>query len=249
MPINDHTFDNLKKNQIWFSSPLKFNDPYDFFVPYDSTFTDEGFRQKVPLQSGYTYEQYEQMLQFYKQNPKEFKIWSEEGIRRFVSKVRIACFCEEKSEILMWSHYADFHRGICLKFDSSLDNNFFHEENWTYHKMPIKNVNYPKNFEKIYILREDEKDFKKQAYTKYHKWAYEKEHRIILLPEGLPNNLEALPYNKECLVELNFGIKRKQENIEKIINTINTNNYPNVKFMQAVKCHDRYELKFEEIDV
>ena len=242
MPINENTFNNLSNNQIWFSCPLDFNDPYDFFVPYDDTFTDEGFRQKIPSPNGYTKDQYEQMLQFYKQNPKEFNNWSEEGIRRFVSKVRVACFCEEKTEILMWSYYADFHRGICLKFDSSLDNYFFNEEDWDTHKMKIKKVDYPMDFEKIWILKKpDGKDFEKRAFTKYHKWAYEKEHRII-------SNTDAINYNKECLIEVNFGLKCKEVNIEKIINTIKKNNFNNVKFIRAIKCTDKYKLKFEEIE-
>ena len=185
MPINKYTFENLSNNQIWFSSPLDFNDPYDFFVPFDNTFTDEGFKQKIPLQNGYSHNQYEEMLQFYKQNPKEFIQWSTEGIKRFASKIRIACFCEEKTEILMWSHYADFHKGLCLKFDSFLDNSLFNKENLVTQKMMIKKVKYPKNF--------DEKDFEKQAYTKYYKWAYEKEHRII-------SAVDVIKFNKKVLL-------------------------------------------------
>lgn len=242
MPINENTFNNLSNNQIWFSSPLDFNDPYDFFVPFDDTFTDEGFRQKVPLQNGYTYEQYEQMLQFYKQNPKEFKYWSEKGLRRYLAKVRVACFCEEKTEILMWSHYSDYHRGICLKFDSLLDKHFFYEEDWENHKMIIKKVNYPKDFEKIWRLSVNDNDFEKQAYTKYHKWAYEKEHRII-------SAVDVVKFNKKSLIEVNFGCKlnRDDSNVQNIIKLVKSCNYPNVKFIKADKCTDKYELKFKEI--
>lgn len=34
----------------------------------------------------------------------------------FASKLSIACFCEKKDNILMWSHYADSHQGYCIEY-------------------------------------------------------------------------------------------------------------------------------------
>ncbi len=242
MTINDHTFYNLEKNQIWFTSPLKFNDPFDFFIPYSLNFTNDEFKKIVPLLPGYSKEQYEQMLVHYKENPKELEKWSEIGHTRFTSKIRVACFCEEKTNILMWSHYANFHKGLCLKFDSFYDKQFFHKDDWDYHKMPIKEVNYPKEIKKINYFKDNNDFFVNCAYTKYHQWNYEKEHRIISM-------VDAIQYNKECLVEVNFGCKCKQENERKIIEIIELNKYPNVKFIKAIKSMKKFALEFKEIKV
>lgn len=243
MPLNDYTLENISKNQIWFSCPLDFNDPFDFLIPFDYTFSDKKFREKVPHIPNYSKDQYEDMVKLYKNNPIKLKKWSDIGIKRFVSKMRVACFCEEKKEILMWSHYADFHKGICLKFDSNKDRYFFYEEDWNIHKMEIGKVYYPKNFEKINILENDPKVFEKQAFTKYHKWKYEKEHRII-------STVDAIQYNKNCLVEVNFGCKLKPTDdcVKNAIKHVKSHNYQNVKFIQAMKPKDRFGLSFEEIE-
>lgn len=240
MPINEFTFKNLLNNQIWFSSPLNFNDPFDFLIPHSINFTDEEFKKIVPLLPNYSENQYEQMLIHYKQNPEELEKWSKIGIKRFTSKVRVACFCEEKTNIIMWSHYANFHKGICVKFDSSYDKQFFHKEDWNYKKLPIKKVNYPKKLKKINYFKDNNDFFINCAYTKYHKWNYEKEYRIISV-------VDAIQYNKECLVEVNFGCKSKKQDRDEIIKFFKKCNYTNVKFLQATKCKDKFGLEFKEI--
>jgi hypothetical protein len=242
MTINDHTFDNLNNNHIWFTSPLNFNDPFDFFIPYSLNFTDDEFKKIVPLLPGYSKEQYEQMLVYYKENPKELEKWSEVGHKRFALKIRIACFCKDKENIIMWSHYADSHKGLCLKFDSSFDKQFFHKEDWNYKKFPIKEVNYPKELKKINYFKDNEDFFINCAYTKYHKWIYEEEYRILSV-------VDTIQFNKQCLVEINFGCESDKQDRKDIIKLIQECNYPNVKFMLATKCKDKYALEFEEMDV
>lgn len=62
MPINEFTFKNLLNSQIWFSSPLNFNDPFDFLIPHSLNFTDEEFKKIVSLLPNYSKDQYEQIL-------------------------------------------------------------------------------------------------------------------------------------------------------------------------------------------
>ena len=42
-----------------------------------------------------------------------------EGILLEESRRYIACFCEENDSSLMWGHYANGHRGLCLEYDFS----------------------------------------------------------------------------------------------------------------------------------
>jgi hypothetical protein len=102
-----------------------------------------------------------------------FELWAvaqpnkelREGLRR--SKARLAqntgalCFSLSWRNPLMWSHYADRHRGLALGFD-------VHESN-------IKEMNYVSKrpiFEHI-----DENFSQLLLYTKYVDWSYEKEAR------------------------------------------------------------------------
>lgn len=36
---------------------------------------------------------------------------------KFRKSCRVLCFCEKGDSILMWSHYGDDHKGVCLEFD------------------------------------------------------------------------------------------------------------------------------------
>jgi hypothetical protein len=40
-------------------------------------------------------------------------------LNRFLKTIlRICCFCQNKASIVMWSHYASNHRGICIEYDT-----------------------------------------------------------------------------------------------------------------------------------
>lgn len=44
--------------------------------------------------------------------------------KKFKERLCILSLSKNREEILMWSHYADEHRGICLEFDCIEDDNF-----------------------------------------------------------------------------------------------------------------------------
>ena len=74
----------------------------------------------------------------------------------------LICFCEHWHNPLLWSHYADRHRGICLGFDVD--------------DRGLKPVNYAKERSdlKIPLTKENADEL---LYTKYRDWKYEEEWR------------------------------------------------------------------------
>jgi Protein of unknown function (DUF2971) len=80
---------------------------------------------------------------------------------------RIYCLSTRPASPLMWSHYADHHRGVCLEFDArTLD--FGSATEVTY------SATYP-NFR-----LEDDTDLS-PFYIKSSDWAYEEEYRLVAL--------------------------------------------------------------------
>jgi len=80
-------------------------------------------------------------------------------------------FTESKSNLLMWSHYADEHKGIVLGFDK---NHFFFKN--------LKRVKYDSTIPDEFIEDIDINDndsLLKLFYLKSDEWIYEKEHRIV----------------------------------------------------------------------
>lgn len=46
-------------------------------------------------------------------------------LRNVVSKIIVTCFSKKNNEILMWSHYADGHKGVCIEFEFKNNQDFF----------------------------------------------------------------------------------------------------------------------------
>jgi hypothetical protein len=85
---------------------------------------------------------------------------------RHESAVRILSFSEDAKHPLMWAHYADAHRGVCLGFD-------------TRHLPAIAQVRYPKRVPRLDAELSDEKKLVAAFLTKRAAWSYEREWRIV----------------------------------------------------------------------
>ena len=82
----------------------------------------------------------------------------------------ILCFSKNWRSPLLWSHYANRHKGVALEFDV-LDN--------VAHPIVYRKNRYSLNYEKLTTGIEKE-DIEGLWLTKYVEWEYEKEVRVIL---------------------------------------------------------------------
>ena len=136
------------------------------------------------------------------------------------------------NDILMWSHYAEGHKGYCLKFNSNiLRQHFFCK------KVIYRNI-YPK-------LREftDEVSISNLLMSsKSNHWQYEKEYRFIVSPD---NEVREFTFPAEALEGVIFGCNMKDINKDKILDLLNNSYFSNTKKYQAVKSRNTYSLKIE----
>src|SRR5438477_4992628 len=115
----------LAHGQIRFSSPSWFNDPFDCQVQpsLDASDTD---KQKW---LGSFVERKFPHLDSAERRQKVEEIWPHrdamasgaltEMFEKHIPRDGVLSLSEIPDDILMWSHYADGHRGICLKFRHS----------------------------------------------------------------------------------------------------------------------------------
>lgn len=86
----------------------------------------------------------------------------------------VISFTESYNNLLMWSHYADEHKGIVVEFDHDILNAHFN-----------KRLDLNKPIERVLYNRERHETLpraispKRNLLTKSDDWIYEKEHRII----------------------------------------------------------------------
>ncbi|MFK0665721.1 DUF2971 domain-containing protein [Aeromonas salmonicida] len=112
------------------------------------------------------------------------------GYNKLMKMCGIVSLSETQHNLLMWAHYADQHRGMCIGYDSELLKNRKFDR--TYKKLPIisepKKIDYDtkKNDFQNYAFDKSNCDqmlksiLVKQLTTKGDDWIYEKEHRLII---------------------------------------------------------------------
>ena len=120
-PIDDYLIENLKHNQIYFNNPSKYNDPFDSKI-YDngSGCTEkEWIKDCMNAHPGISRDTAADALVY---NIEEGRL-HRKGELITVDKSYTensgplaCCFSKECDNILMWSHYANHHKGICLRF-------------------------------------------------------------------------------------------------------------------------------------
>ncbi len=138
----------------------------------------------------------------------------------------LLCFSADWGEPVMWSHYADRHRGICLGFNVRRD--------------LVKKVSY--RADRILHRLDTEEDpgrlpekLKKQLlYTKSANWSYEEEYRALinLKDTNTENNLQFINLNKDIeLAEVILG-PLCQESISKVRRFVHSK-HPNALVYKA----------------
>jgi len=109
----------------------------------------------------------------------EFMDGQSKSIQRMVSERRIYCLTPHADSTLMWSHYADKHRGVCLEF--CVDKPLFSQA-----LQVIYASEYP-----LWLPHEFETQQERTAemiLTKAGEWRYENEFRLISIPSGPETN-------------------------------------------------------------
>jgi len=130
-PNNDYSNQNLKNRQIYFPTPSELNDPYDCNVPINLTDSTSEELETVYQMLSEGLEEKKVISDQYLSNGKPNKEFRKD-IHNLAKKVElkkqdyfstmgVACFSESPSlkpdNILLWSHYADGHKGFCLLQD------------------------------------------------------------------------------------------------------------------------------------
>lgn len=112
-------------SELWLSSPLTFNDPFDCSPIIDVAGTAREYREMAwsaiqRQRRGWSRaERRRELAAFAKQRNERF---SEAAGRSnwidTVANLGVLCLTEIPDDLLMWGHYAASHRGICLGFDT-----------------------------------------------------------------------------------------------------------------------------------
>ena len=226
-------------SELWLSSPSDFNDPFDTmgrfeikgttakrsahiralvekYAPMDAT--PIAIQQAYDRLAGVTDSEILRMLRpsFEKQR----------------DSTGVICFVEgDPRDVLMWSHYAANHKGVCLQFETARDLFTFGRALTVKYVRHYPVVNWLKGkYEMERILRQ-----------KHPRWKYEVERRIIQI--GAARSV--FKYNPSALVGLVFGCAADDtvtKATEEVLTARANAGLPALKLYRAEKHESRYEL-------
>jgi hypothetical protein len=200
-PVSKYLLHDLINKEITFASPEEFNDPVD--CPFLSILRRK--REEIDESEKLTL-----LIEAYKFLK----------IRCFVSNLKVNGevkdkeLVEEYKNSLMWSHYADSHRGICVKYH--IKGNFL--VNVEKEGIASRWIDVDcKQKEFIYKKGNNSFTIKEAFATKANHWEYEKELRLFHYDPNCNTPFKALPLGQNGNVEaVYFGLKCPQKDIETI---------------------------------
>ncbi len=109
---NSNRIENRLKGELYLSSPLQFNDPYDCQMPEIINNTAECPKDnvlKILLENGFDESSYNSLID----NDKNI---IQEVYTSQAGHLGILCLTTHNNNMLMWSHYSK-HNGLCLEYD------------------------------------------------------------------------------------------------------------------------------------
>lgn len=226
--INKFLYDLLINNEIWFSNPYSFNDPFDCNLTIDGNNTPKQIKSYFKIanwnKSKDSDETIQQLIDTNFQDKEAFQKKINLISKQVIGRLGLACFTGTKDNLLMWSHYTDEHKGVCLEFDYTKDTKFF---------KPFKKVTYDKIYPTYNYYNNKNNVVGQLLLHKSKHWKYEKETRIFKKKNGL------YKFNPECLTGIYFGVRTPVDQIRTIKNLL----MENKKYNQTQVYKGRLDTK------
>ncbi len=246
----------LTEQEIYFSSPKNCNDPKDCRIPilYEAGTEKQMYHKnfenlKYPFPNLTRRERKAKArelakLVYKKRDNEKLKKEFRQSLYEKQSNVGIFSASMINDNKLMWSHYADSHRGFCIEFDTDLLIRSL-EIYMVNDIIPICNeINYS---EKNLVINpyklNDEQAYMVFYFTKSSEWSYEKEYRI-LIPRN-PNTVFKM--KEKTITSVILGAKCSSDNKNRMKEILT--NIPYEILLKQMTYDDlEFDPTFEEID-
>lgn len=247
----DYLTDSLVNRRVHFSSPQHFNDPWDCRPWFDPTEVSDPFlRLKwVEFLERHMTPALEAVLLSHGRKWRNDVNFLTKTIEKMTATIwqlnaerwRIYCLTPHPDSTLMWSHYGDRHRGICLEFDASV---------------PIVGNALQVIYREFLppISASSFEDLGEMASMLLHKssdWRYEDEYRIMardLMADALPGDFlhitdkDFLRLPPGALTAVIAGCNADLGTVGSIVRE----HAPGVLVKACVRAHNKYSLSVED---
>jgi len=230
--IDKYTLDSLIKGYLYFAPPEKLNDPFD---------CKPDIKKSMLNASGKLKDDEAHKLLVLSTNELLYK-----NIQADIARIGVCSFSLDLKNVLMWSHYANDHKGVSILYDFPKD--YLDDEDKF---IGIIKTSYEEDALTKYfvnLISKNELSLRDYAIgiakvsvtSKSPVWEYEKEVRIIRLKSG------SLIIDKTFIKQICFGLHTSEEDKD-LIKEIIKNYDHKVELCEAVRTENDFGIDIKEI--
>lgn len=232
----DHMRDILVRSKLWTSSPLDFNDPFDMSAKFIAEGNVKEKRKRIRellKDRGFRWKELEKQIPRIVAKPNaDLSELAREKYRDQIASTGVYSFGGDPRSILMWSHYASNHTGVCLQFERAADPDTF---------LQAISVEYSEEYPEVNWITDAREGLGRAMLRKYVGWSYEKESRIILLGRVR----QFLDFRPEALKGIIIGCRAKEDTItslQALVHERSSAGFPPPTLYRAIQHGTEYKL-------
>jgi hypothetical protein len=252
----DRLAELLRQNSIYLSDMKNFNDPWDCRPFFDTRLIDDPKEYRAHIKRfKRLYQKFNPTLSRKSRRAQTAGLISDRAFLKqcianmhqieeaIQDRYRIYCLTTEPTNLLMWSHYADNHTGICLEY--RCQNVVFGE---------ALKVSYFKEYPSFSLVDKNNDAALQLLLSKSKVWEYENEYRLIAQEEVAAASRETLltlgsrlQLGSGMLKSIILGCLMQEAEKKAIVELVKSLNFP-VRLRQTKRVKDKYQLVISNLE-
>ena len=267
--FNENTLNEILSNVLWHSNNKELNDPFESPFVINKNFVDN---DKDLVNAAKVFKIYdgrdEELINVFINDKKSLKKNMKQCFDDIVkviqlefNKTLICCFSRDYCSPLMWSHYSDGMRGVCIVYDvDKLQLNKGIKQ-----LVSVNYAEYVKEYKYSDLkIKLDDKDglhvdlyesgMEDIIYNKHERWSYETEVRSILAPEEHENGASGVSIMMDVpsIKAIIFGNKMSSNNLKLLELVAQSKSIQLFKASPKIQDYsviiEPYQLSFDSIE-
>ncbi len=246
-PWTPFTKNTIECSHIYLSSVNDFNDKYEFRI--NSFYMMNEFdKDKYIEEFEFTIEDHDETEEFI-QRSRAINRSLEAVIDREIENTRVACFTNSNNNTMMWYHYADKYKGVCLEWTNLHNDILFSSDKFG----KVEYGSYADAVAKIneHILQNINGQFDVSApntwvryFFKSPNWSCENEYRLIRLYTKATSSDDFFDFDRQRLTGIYCGVDMSENDKREVYEFTRSIN-ENITVYEAKLNRDGFGFIFE----
>ena len=231
------TRDILVRSRLWLSSPLEFNDPFDMSAQVVVRGKEKKLRARIEgiaESQGLARKARKEYAKAVAKLPrKRLEKDLTTVYKKKLKAIGVFCFAGDPRSILMWSHYASNHKGICIQFERARDYTAL---------SGALGVDYSNDFPVVDWVTSFQKSLNQVLLRKSYHWQYEREQRMIKPDQAR----QYLKFRPEAVTSIIYGCRVTdvvQATVKKLLDERRKQGHPQIAEYISSKHSSKYALR------